>query len=217
MVIAGCKIDQSAVLKIVLHAAKYPTSAVNGVMLGSALDDIAGSPPSSPQTGSGPTVQIVDVVPISHNYVNLALHLENALPQIEEYLRDQQNGMKIVGYYQCNENIVDLDLSHSSRRVGDKLEALYQQSVVVVLDNPLLGKSFNGSNVPSLQLFHKYGGKGWTRMPPTNLGGNFVCPMTGIADLLTMYFNESRHEHLIDYEDHMEDIKKDWFNKGLLD
>lgn len=53
--------------KIVLHACKFPTNPVNGVLLGREVGD---------------NVEIVDVVPFFHTHIGLPLRLEIALAQV---------------------------------------------------------------------------------------------------------------------------------------
>lgn len=56
-----------SLIKVLLHAAKYPACAVNGVFLG---------------TIDGDEVRIADVVPLFHNSINLAMQLEVALAMV---------------------------------------------------------------------------------------------------------------------------------------
>ncbi len=61
--------DQSAILKILLHSAKYPAASVNGVLLGRIKSDKK-------------TVEIVDAIPLLHSFLSLAPALETALVQV---------------------------------------------------------------------------------------------------------------------------------------
>ena len=61
--------DQSAILKILLHSAKYPSASVNGVLLGRVKSDKK-------------TVEIVDAIPLLHSFLSLAPALETALVQV---------------------------------------------------------------------------------------------------------------------------------------
>lgn len=61
--------DQTALLKILLHAAKYPAAAVNGILLGRISSDKS-------------TVELVDAVPLLHSFLTLAPALETALIQV---------------------------------------------------------------------------------------------------------------------------------------
>lgn len=61
--------DQTALLKVLLHAAKYPAASVNGVLLGRTASD-------------RPIVEIVDAIPFLHSFLTLAPALETALIQV---------------------------------------------------------------------------------------------------------------------------------------
>lgn len=65
--------DRTALLKIVLHAAKYATTAVNGVLIGTV---------SNPASGQGPAVHVYDAIPLLHNFITLTPMLECALIQV---------------------------------------------------------------------------------------------------------------------------------------
>jgi hypothetical protein len=79
--------DNTALLKILLHSAKYATSSVNGFLLGKASigkDSVLGSPQVSPRpSGSGQaTVSVLDAVPLGHSFLSLAPVIETALVQV---------------------------------------------------------------------------------------------------------------------------------------
>lgn len=77
------EIDRSALLKVVLHAARFPTAAVNGVLLGKTGQRAPqASPPSSPRGQAGSVVHIYDAVPLCHNFITLTPVLEAALAQV---------------------------------------------------------------------------------------------------------------------------------------
>ena len=65
-------IDNTALLKVLLHAAKYPTSPVGGVLLGTAATSSDG----------GASLQIFDAIPVCHSWLTLAPVLETALAQV---------------------------------------------------------------------------------------------------------------------------------------
>jgi hypothetical protein len=60
------RVERDALLKLLLHAAKHPSSSVNGVLLG---------------TTSGGT-HVTDVVPLFHSSLTLADSTEIALVQV---------------------------------------------------------------------------------------------------------------------------------------
>ncbi len=65
-------IHEAAVLKILLHATKYPAFAIDGFLIGKVQDSGA--------------VQISDAVPLFHGTLHLAMPLETALIQVPSAL-----------------------------------------------------------------------------------------------------------------------------------
>jgi hypothetical protein len=64
-------VEPLALYKVLLHAIKHPTTAVNGVLLGA----VAGE-------GGSAAVTVTDAVPVCHSYITLAPVLEAALSQV---------------------------------------------------------------------------------------------------------------------------------------
>ena len=75
-----CTIDSAALLKILLHAAKYPASPINGLLIGRADAVASGSDKRSDHSGG--SLQIVDAVPLFHSFLHLSMPLETALVQV---------------------------------------------------------------------------------------------------------------------------------------
>ena len=59
--------EQLPLIKLLLHAAKHPSSSVSGLLLGSASDSV---------------VSVSDVIPLFHNSTQLAMPTEMALTQV---------------------------------------------------------------------------------------------------------------------------------------
>ena len=78
-----CTVDRIAALKILLHSAKYPSSSVNGVLLGHSPAEAA-SQAAAPKThDEGPaSVHVTDAIPLFHSFLTLAPSLETALFQV---------------------------------------------------------------------------------------------------------------------------------------
>jgi Uncharacterised protein family (UPF0172) len=74
-----CTIDSAALLKILLHAAKYPASPINGLLLGRGPQPESGSNTGSDTSGG--SLQIIDAVPLFHSFLHLSMPLESALVQ----------------------------------------------------------------------------------------------------------------------------------------
>lgn len=76
---ADISISCPALAKILLHAARYPQTAVSGVVLAPARSG-GGGGGSSGDTPA--TVTLVDAVPLFHLHLSLAPMLEVALTQV---------------------------------------------------------------------------------------------------------------------------------------
>lgn len=67
---AYVRAESTPLLKLLLHAAKYPAFAINGLLLGTVSSE------------NGARVHIVDAVPLFHGHLNLAMATEVALMQV---------------------------------------------------------------------------------------------------------------------------------------
>ena len=80
--------DNGPLLKLLLHAAKYPSASINGLLLGTIAageppQSAAGSPPGSPRAPVAQRrIHVLDVVPLFHSYLTFAMPLETALVQV---------------------------------------------------------------------------------------------------------------------------------------
>ena len=78
-------VSDQALFKVLLHATKHPTSAVNGLLLGTVETSAPGaSPPTSPRAaGSGVVrVTVTDAIPVCHSFITLTPVIEVALSQV---------------------------------------------------------------------------------------------------------------------------------------
>lgn len=80
----SCKLDRTATLKILLHAAKYSTTGVNGFLIGRIGTGSGGDGEGEVHSPRG-TVQVVDALPVLHNYITLTPMLEAALFQVRGF------------------------------------------------------------------------------------------------------------------------------------
>ncbi|XP_059662370.1 ER membrane protein complex subunit 8/9 homolog [Cornus florida] len=195
------EISQNAYIKLVLHALKHTTSAVNGVLLGR----VSGG-------GTSPVLEITDSVPLFHSQIGLLPPLEIALIQIEDYYGAQ--GLNIVGYYHANERFDDFELNNVAKNIGDHIYRYFPQAAVLLLDNKkleALPKSKERS--PVMQLYTRngswklVGSDGSSRLTIKEPSGNIV---------LLDYMSSEKWHNIIDFDDHLNDISKDWLNPELF-
>ncbi|XP_019150126.1 PREDICTED: ER membrane protein complex subunit 8/9 homolog [Ipomoea nil] len=201
----GCdtryEIHQNAYIKLVLHALKHKSSAVNGVLLGRP----------SP---AGDAVEVTDSVPLFHSQLGLLPPLEISLIMIEEYYGDK--GLSIVGYFHGNERFDDSELGTVPKNIADHIYRYFPQAALLLLDNrklEALPKSKDRS--PVMQLYTKDTSRSWKLVGSD--GNNQLTIKEPSANVVLLdYISSEKWKDIIDFDDHLDDISKDWLNEGLF-
>merc|ERR1711934_970089 len=85
------KLSAQAHAVALLHAFKFPHSAVCGVLVGFVNDEA--------------NIVVEHAVAVAHGHITLTPMLEVALSQVE--CKYNKEGLKIVGYYQANAHLQD--------------------------------------------------------------------------------------------------------------
>ncbi|KAG1671973.1 hypothetical protein FOA52_013345 [Chlamydomonas sp. UWO 241] len=201
MVVASCSCEQLPLLKILCHAAKHPQATVNGLLLGKA-------------SASG--VVVSDAVPLFHNSHGLAAPTEVAMSQVEAYTAEAGRP-QIVGYYHCDAAMQSAEAGPIPRRIADGVASKHPGSVLVLLDNKKLGVFLaqGSAGVPHPFELFTHEGKGWKREVPEA----FTVGGSGGAENLRESFSgmlrACSHRALADFEEHLDDVSKDWTNPRL--
>uniref|UniRef100_K7KBN4 MPN domain-containing protein n=1 Tax=Glycine max TaxID=3847 RepID=K7KBN4_SOYBN len=181
------EIEQNAYIKLVLHSLKHPTSAVNGVLIGRI-------------SASNDVVEIADAVPLFHSHIPLLPQLEISLIMIEEYF--SAKGLNIVGYFHANERSDDSELGSVAKNIGDHICRYFPQAAVLLLDNKKLDalkKSKDRSAIMQSDGNNRFS----LKEPSANL-------------VLLDYIASEKWNDVVDFDDHLDDISKDWLNPGLF-
>ncbi|RAL42989.1 unnamed protein product [Cuscuta campestris] len=196
------EIHQNAYIKLVLHSIKHKSSAVNGVLLGTT-------------SASGGLVEIDDAIPLFHSQLGILPPLEIALFMIEEYCRGKASS--IVGYFHANERIDDAELGSVPKNIADHIHQYFPQCALLLLDAKklkALPKSKDRS--PVMQLYTKDASRSWKLA-----GSNGNCQLTlkePVAnEVLLDYISSEKWKEIQDFDDHLDDISKDWLNKELFE
>jgi hypothetical protein len=200
---ATYELRQTAYVKLVLHALKHSTCAVNGVLVGRV----------SAGDAKPAVVEITDSVPLFHGQLALLPMLELALLQVDESL---DASLQIVGYYHANEQFDNYELGSVARRIGDHIARHCPQAGILLLDNRqlvALAKGGAKSKAPVVQLYARE-------------GSNWRLAGSGSAELrlkeatangiLSDYIKEERERRVVDFDEHLDDVSKDWLNPTLF-
>lgn len=190
-------LGRSAIIKLVLHAAKFPHTAVNGVLLGSVSGGSAGEQ----------QVDIVDAVPLFHSHHSLAPALEVALAQIEAQGK-AAGGLSIVGYYHANERFEDGEPSVVAKRIADAISNNCPAACLLQVDSLEVQNYLQRDGAKVCELYTR--DRGW------NKKSGLKYSDIGVPDILADYLRDNRQARLVDFEEHLEDIEKDWMNPTLL-
>jgi Uncharacterised protein family (UPF0172) len=114
-------LSTEAYVTATLHAAAYPSCAVNGLLLGTQ---------SGHDTAASSTV-VTSAVPLFHSNLGLAPLYDVAFALVEAHA--QATGVAVVGYYHANAAASETDLTPVARRVADAVAAAHPGSVVLLV------------------------------------------------------------------------------------
>ncbi|CAK9236860.1 unnamed protein product [Sphagnum troendelagicum] len=213
------EIAQTAYVKLVLHALKHKTSAVNGVLIGRVSGVGAGDSAGNESGVGNFTVEICNSVPFFHSHLGLLPMLELALTQVDEYFVSQKGGLSIVGYYHANERFDDYELSSVARKIGDHITRSCPQAGIFLLDNRQLGVLSKGATQkPVVQLYVREAVRGWRQLAAGGAqNAELVLKEATANSILSDYISEHREQLVVDFDEHLDDISKDWLNTNLFD
>eukprot|EP01118_Nematostelium_gracile_P002225 TRINITY_DN1245_c0_g1_i1.p1 TRINITY_DN1245_c0_g1~~TRINITY_DN1245_c0_g1_i1.p1 ORF type:complete len:188 (-),score=43.48 TRINITY_DN1245_c0_g1_i1:73-636(-) len=183
-------VSSQAYCKILLHAHKYPSQPIFGLLLGKE---------------SNSSVQIEDAVPLFHDKV-VGPMLEVGLMQVD--LMAERMNLKIVGLYTANEHLFNNLLSPLMLEIGDKIKTYFPSTCILLVDNLKISKE------PKESELHLYTPepkkqKEWTKNEKLTIDST---TFTTLEKML----NEEKQYSLFDFDDHLEDPIRDWFNMVLF-
>eukprot|EP00899_Mesostigma_viride_P002418 jgi/Mesvir1/12177/Mv00420-RA.1 len=215
------RFEEKAFIKLLLHALKYPSKDVNGVLLGTASQNGQASSDEGPQT----SITVVDAVPLFHGDLALAPMLEMALMQVDEFCSTQAKtpGLQIIGYYHANQRADDYELGGTATKIADRIAANANVDCAVLVNNRNLHlvsevpADSQNRDVDMLMVFSKSGDKWVAIHPPSDKSLRRVTVAPKAGDLLRSYHSQGRQRALWDFDDHLDDVKRDWRNLDLLD
>lgn len=200
------ELAQAAYVKLALHALKHPAAAVNGLLVGRLAD-----PAASPAV-----VSVADAVPLSHQPHHLPLlpTLELALTLVEDHFQAQ--GLAVVGYYHANARRDDADLPAVAKRVGDHIFRYFPRAAVLLLDNVKLEEVVKGSSRDAVvQLYTRDSSKSW-RQAGSDGSSQLELKEPSTNVVLADHVTTKKWQQVVDFDDHLDDISKDWLNASLL-
>ncbi len=148
----------------------------------------------------GEVMEITKAFPVSHQSPT-APFLEFASMCIDAHA--EKSNMKIIGMYVANARADDTSLGPVHARIANTVDAQSSRSCALVLDNRELAKPL---------LWLKDIKKGWIPMEKRLVFED----EEGKVLMRTLVLGESSKLHVVDFDEHLEQIDKDWRNQQVL-
>ncbi|RXM31161.1 ER membrane protein complex subunit 8 [Acipenser ruthenus] len=189
------KLTTQAYCKMLLHAAKYPHCAVNGLLVA-----------ENQKRKDGQPVLCVDCVPLFHGTLALAPMMEIALTLIDTWCKE--NKYVIAGYYQANERIKETRPNQFAEKVAARIAENFSDAALIMVDNSNISM---GCYNPAISVFEHHDNK-W-KCRDTNID---CCEDWSEAQKIMSALLEGRsYDSLIDFDNHLDDLRNDWTNPEI--
>ncbi|MFT7806895.1 ER membrane protein complex subunit 8 [Arapaima gigas] len=193
------KLTTQAYCKMLLHAAKYPHCAVNGLL-------VAERQRERRRDGHSVPLLYVDCVPLFHGTLALAPMLEVALNLIDTWCKE--NRYVIAGYYQANERSKDFRPNQVAEKVAARISENFSEAALIMVDN---SRFTMDCYEPILTIFEHHENKWKSRDSTVD-----CCEDWEEAQKITAALLENRsYENLIDFDNHLDDLRNDWTNPEI--
>eukprot|EP00035_Acanthoeca_spectabilis_P022136 m.442199 g.442199 ORF g.442199 m.442199 type:complete len:215 (-) comp18765_c0_seq1:70-714(-) len=193
-----------AYIKMMLHAAKYPTASVNGVFLGRV------------EAGKA---ELLDTVPLFHSPLNLTAMLEVAFLQLDGYC--SANRLQIMGYYQAHEHVDKTTMDAVFSSIANQITANNGSAVGILIDNKdFSAEGLSGGN--GFKVFFPVGDKKWHLWSQENSGADekgFEVRHKGdkaaVGKNLVELLRRGMQDELVDFDGHLDDVSLDILNPTI--
>ncbi|XP_043834402.1 ER membrane protein complex subunit 8-like [Dromiciops gliroides] len=197
----GVRLTTQAYCKRVLHGAKYPHFAVNGLLVAEKQ-----KPRKEQPSHSGPhphQTLLVDCIPLFHGTLALAPMLEVALTLIDSWCKD--NSYVIAGYYQANERVKDVSPNQVAEKVASRIAEGFNDAALIMVDNT---KFTMECIEPTIHVYEHPENKWRCRDPHYDYFEDWPEAQRISPSLL----DNKSYETLVDFDNHLDGIRNDWTN-----
>jgi len=188
------EVSTRAYCKMIMHSAKYPSSAINGVLL-SKRDSVK----SGART-------IHDCIPLFHMGHGLAPMVEVALAQVDSQC--EESGLVISGFYHAHDNLRDNHVDVFSQKIADKIAENQPGTLLVTIDSKKLSANIES---PSLIVQQHSDGK-WRPRDKSQIRLEHDEVTLACASALV---HKKIYRDLVDFDTHLDDLSMDYLNVEL--
>jgi len=208
------EVSTRAYCKMIMHSAKYPSSAINGVLL---------SKRDSVKAGAR---TIHDCIPLFHMGHGLAPMVEVALAQVDSQC--EESGLVISGFYHAHDNLRDNHVDVFSQKIADKIAENQPGTLLVTIDSKKLSANIESPSLivqqhsdgivshslPGCLLvltFWDNSGK-WRPRDKTQVRLEHDEVTLACASALV---HKKIYRDLVDFDTHLDDLSMDYLNVEL--
>lgn len=186
------ELSVTASVKALLHCQAHPTATCGGLILGKGG-------------------KALDAVPLFHSGGALCNSptLEAALAQVDAYARAKGDGTAVIGYYQANPIPADKEIGAVAQSVGKRIAKNCGEALVLLLDAEGLA-GIGGSGEVPFRAFTAVDGK-YRADPDFKL----TYQVAGTERVVKEHVEGRRERDLVDWDDHLDDLGKDWANPAF--
>ncbi|XP_068604233.1 ER membrane protein complex subunit 9 [Brachionichthys hirsutus] len=189
---AELELSCRAYVKMYLHGCLFPRCSINGLLLSSSK--------------AGGAVCVTDCVPLLHSHLSLAPITQLALTQVDVWCSQTQQ--RIVGYYQANACVSDRSPTPCALKMADKISEQFENAVLLMLDGSKLSPD---CRVPPIVVYERRDSR-WTLKDKHTI---MLRQWEETRDVASQMLESGDHALLVDFDSHLDDIKKDWTNQKL--
>lgn len=188
-------VADSAYVRLILHAAKHPSRAVYGILLGKNNND--------------GEVEVSDSVALCHTHP-LAPMTEVAFIQTSEYCRQSTKKgteLEIVGCYYAGERYESTGMDFACQKLADKIAENSRPALVLVVNNAKLADKASATTA----IVCKEGNR-WVQMDESN---NPYASSLEAVERTHALIRSGDEQKIADFDEHLEDASLDWFNRSI--
>lgn len=133
---------------------------------------------------------------------------------VEEHFRAKD--LSVVGYYHANERADDSELRGAAKNIGDHIFRCFPRAAVLLLDAGKMQElPKRKGRDPVVQLYSRDSSKGWRQSGSDGTSQLTLNEPSANAVLLD-YIASEKWQEVVDFDDHLDDISKDWLNPDLF-
>ncbi|XP_036700600.1 ER membrane protein complex subunit 9 isoform X2 [Balaenoptera musculus] len=145
-------------------------------------------------------------VTVEPNHLALSVMLEVALNQVDVW--GAQAGLVVAGYYHANAALDDQSPGPLALKIAGRIAEFFPDAVLIMLDNQKLVPQ---PHVPPVIVLESHG-LCWV---PKDKNLVMWRDWEESRQMVGALLEGRAHQHLVDFDCHLDDIREDWTNQKL--